>query len=323
MSTRRQVLQLATASAVLACARIAWPQSYPLRPVRILVGFAAGGNLDLVARIVGQALSEQFQQPFLVENRPGAGSNIATEALVRSPADGYTLLLAGAANTVNATLYENLSFNFIKDVAPIAGIFRFPNVLTVSPSVPARTISELISHARANPGKLNYGSSGSGSTQHLAGELFKFRTGIDLQHVPFKGASQAISALLGGQVQVLFEALPASMPHIKSGQLRPLGVTAAARSEALPGVPTVGEFIVGYEASGWGGLVAPKATPVEIVERLNRAVNSLLADAKLKLRLSELGATTLPGSAADFEKLIAADTAKWAKIITVSNIRPT
>jgi tripartite-type tricarboxylate transporter receptor subunit TctC len=323
MTTRRRLLQLATGCAVLASARIAWSQSYPVRPVRILVGFAAGGNFDVMARIIGQGLSDEFHQPVLVENRPGAASNIATEALVRSPADGYTLLFAGAVNAVNATLYESLSFNFIKDVAPVAGVFRFPNVVTVKSSLPAKTIPELISYARANPGKLNYGSSGSGTTQHLAAELFKLRTGVDLQHVPYKGASQAIAGLLGGQVQILFEALPASMPHIRSGQLHPLGVTTAARSEALPDVPTVGEALAGYEASGWGGLVAPKATPAEIIAKLNGAVNAHLSNAKLRLHFSDLGATTLPGSSADFEKLIAAETEKWAKVIKVGRIRPT
>lgn len=323
MTTRRQLLQLAAGSGVLACARIAWSRSYPVRPVRILVGFAAGGNFDVMARIIGRGLSDQFQQPVLVENRPGAASNIATEALVRSPADGYTLLFAGAVNAVNATLYENLSFDFTRDVAPVAGVFRFPNVVTVRSSLPAKTIPELISYARANPGKLNYGSSGSGTTQHLAAELFKLGTGVDLQHVPYKGASQAIAALLSGHVQVLFEALPASMPHIRSGQLHPLGVTTAARSQALPDVPTVNEAIAGYEASGWGGLVAPKGTPAEIVAKLNGAVNSLLSNPKLALHFADLGATTLPGSSADFEKLIAAEIKKWAKVIKAGGIRPT
>lgn len=323
MVTRRQVLQLAAGSTALTTkAGTGWAQAYPVRPARILVGFAAGGNFDLIARLIAQSMSEQFKQPILVENRPGASSNIATEAVIRSPADGYTLLLAGAVNAVNATLYENLSFKFISEVAPVAGVFRFPNVMTVGASFPAKTVPEFIAYAMANPGRINYGSSGNGTTQHLAGELFKLRTGVDFVHVPYKGASQAISALLGGQVQLLFEALPASMPYIKSGQLRALAVTTAARSEALPDVPTVSEFVLGYEASGWGGVVAPKNTPPEIIEKLNGVINASLADPKVKVRLMDLGATILTGSSADFGKLITEETEKWSKVIRVGNIRP-
>ena len=323
MLTRRQVLSLAAGSAALASiARTTWAQAYPARPVRILVGFAAGGNFDIVARLLGQSLSEQVGQPVIVENRPGASSNIATEAVVRAPADGYTLLLGGAVNAVNATLYDKLGFNFISDLAPVAGVVRFPNVMTVGASFPAKTVAEFIAYAKANPGKINHGSSGNGTTQHLAGELFKTLTGVDFLHVPYKGGSQAISALLGGQVQVLFEALPPSIPHIRSGQIRALGVTTATRSAALPDLPTVGEFVPGYEASGWNGLCAPKNTPADIIEKLNKLVNASLADPQLKARLADLGATTLGGSAADFGKLIAEETEKWGKVIRAAKIKP-
>jgi tripartite-type tricarboxylate transporter receptor subunit TctC len=323
MVTRRQVLRLAIGSAALAItAGRTWAQAYPARPVRIVVGFVAGGNFDIVARLIGQSLSEQLQQPVIVENRPGASSNIGTEAVVRAPADGYTLLLGGAVNAVNASLYDKLGFNFIGDLAPVAGVVRFPNVMTVGASFPAKTVPEFIAYAKANPGKIAHGSSGNGTTQHLAGELFKAMSGVDFLHVPYKGGSQAITALLGGQVQVLFEALPPSIPHIRSGQIRALGVTTAARSEALPDLPAVGEFVPGYEASGWNGLCAPKATPVEIIEKLNKLVNASLADPKVKARLADLGATTLGGSAADFGKLIAEETEKWSKVIRAGNIKP-
>jgi tripartite-type tricarboxylate transporter receptor subunit TctC len=323
MVTRRQVLYWAAGSAALASmAGITRAQSYPTRPVRIFVGFVAGGNFDIVARLIGQWLSEQFHQPVIIENRPGASSNLATEAVVRAPADGYTLLLGGAVNAVNATLYENLGFNFIRDLAPVAGVVRFPNVMTVNASFPARTVPEFIAYAKANPGKVNQGSSGNGTTQHLAGALFKTMTGADFLHVPYKGAPQAITDLLNGQVQVLFEPLPASIQHIKSGKLRALAVTTAARSETLPEVPTVAEFVAGYEASGWNGVCAPRNTPVEIVGRLNSAINAGLADPKVKARLAELGATTLGGSPADFGKLIAEETEKWGKVIRAGNIKP-
>jgi len=319
---RRQFLRLAAAAAALpAASRIAWSQAYPSRSLRLIVGFAAGGNFDIIARLIGQWLSEQLNQPVIVENRPGASSNLATEAVIRAPADGYTLLLSGAVNAVNATLYENLSFNFIRDVAPVAGVVRFPNVVTVGASFPAKTVPEFIAYAKANPGKINQGSSGNGTTQHLAGELFKMMTGVDFVHVPYKGASQAITALLSGQVQVLFEPLPASIPYIKSGQLRGLAVTAATRSEALPEVPTVGEFVPGYEASGWAGVVAPRNTSSEIVEKLNRTINAGLADPKMKARFADLGATTLVGSSVDFAKLIAEETEKWGKVIRAGSIK--
>jgi tripartite-type tricarboxylate transporter receptor subunit TctC len=301
-------------------ARFARAESYPARPVRILVGFAAGGNFDLVARLISQSLSERLGQQFVIENRPGASSNLATEAVIRAPADGYTLLLGGAVNTVNATLLK-LNFDFVRDTAPISGVVQFPNVMTVGSSFPAKTVPEFIAYAKANPNKINHGSSGNGTTQHLAGELFKMMTGVSFTHVPYRGASQAITDLLGGQVQVLFEPLPPSIEHIKSGRLHALAVTTAKRSEVLSNVPTVSEFVPGYEASGWNGLCAPKNTPADIVGRLNGAVQSSLANPKLKVRLADMGATPLAGSAAEFGKLIGSETEKWAKVIRAANIR--
>ena len=301
--------------------RFARAESYPNRPVRILVGFAAGGNFDLVARLLGQSLSERLGQQFVIENRPGASSNLATEAAIRAPADGYTLLLGGAVNAVNATLLDKLSFDFAKDIAPVSGVVQFANVMTVSPSFPAKTIPEFIAYAKANPEKINHGSSGNGTTQHLAGELFKMMTGVSFTHVPYRGASQAITDLLGGQVQVLFEPLPASIEHIKSGKLHALAVTSANRSEILPNLPAVGEFVTGYEASGWNGLCAPKNTPAEIVEKLNAAINASLADPKLAARLTDLGAAPIAGSPAQFGALIASETDKWAKVIRAANIK--
>jgi len=323
MITRRQLLSLAAGSTALAAtAKISWAQTYPTRPVRILVGFTAGGNFDIVARLMGQWLSEQLHQPVIVENRPGASSNLATEAVIRAPADGYTLLLGGTVNAINATLYEKLSFNFIRDVAPVSGVVRFPNVMTVSASFPAKTVPEFIAYAKANPGKINHGSSGNGTTQHLAGELFKMMTGVNFIHVPYRGAPQAITDLLSGLVQVLFEPLPASIQYIKSGRLRALAVTTATRSEALPDLPAMGEFVPGYEASGWIGVCAPKNTSIEIIEKLNKAINAGLADPKMKARFADLGATTLAGSSADFGKLIAEETEKWGKLIRAANIKP-
>ena len=320
---RRRFLHLtAIAAALPAVSRIARAQTDPSRPVRIVVGFTAGGNFDIVARLMGQWLSEQLHQPFIVENRPGAGTNIATELVVRAPADGYTLLLGGATNAINATFYEKLNFNFIADIAPVAGVTRFPNVMQVTPSFPAKTVAEFIAYAAANPGKINMGSSGVGTTQHLSGELFKSMTGVNLVHVPYRGSAQSIIDLLSGQVQVSFDPLPASIQYIKSGKLRALAVTTAARSEALPDVPTVAESVPGYEASGWNGLCMPKNTPVEIIEKLNQVVNAGLADPTIKKRLGDLGATVLAGSSADFGKLIAEETEKWGKVIRTANIKP-
>ncbi len=319
---RRTFLQLAASAAALpAMPHVTRAQAWPSRPVRILVGFAAGGNFDMVARLIGQWLSEQLHQSVIVENRPGASSNVATEALVRAPADGYTFLLGGAVNAVNATLFDKLSFNFISDVAPVSGVVRFPNVVTVAASFPAKTIPEFIAYAKANPDKINHGSSGNGTTQHLAGELFKMMTGVSFTHVPYRGAAPALTDLLGGQVQVLFEPLPASIQHIKSGAIRGLAVTTAMRAEALPDVPALSEFIPGYEASGWNGICAPRNTPAAVIQTLNAAINAGLADAKLKARLADLGATPLGGSSAAFGKLIASETEKWSKIIRAANIR--
>ena len=327
MLTRRQFLHITSAVTALAAtghgatAHGAIAQDYPSRPVRILVGFAAGGNFDIVARIMGQWLSEQLNQPVIIENRPGASGNIATEAVVRAAADGYTLQLGGAVNAVNATLYEKLPFNFLEDVSPVAGVVRFPNVMTVNASSPIKTVAEFIAYARANPAKMSQGSSGSGTTQHLAGELFKVMTGTGFLHVPYRGAAPAITDLLGEQVQVLFESLPASIPHIKSGKLRALAVTTATRSDALPDVPAMTEFVPGYEASGWIGVFAPRNTPTEIIQRLNKVMNAGLGDAKLKARYADLGAVTMTGASADFGKLVADETDKWRKLIQRGNIK--
>ena len=321
-NSRRRFLQLAGGVAVLPLLpRIAQAESYPNRPVRILVGFAAGGNFDLVARLLGQSLSERLGQQFVIENRPGAASNLATEAAVRAPADGYTLLLGGAVNAVNATLLDKLSFDFVRDIAPVSGVVQFANVMTVGPSFPAKTIPEFITYAKANPEKINHGSSGNGTTQHLAGELFKMMTGVGFTHVPYRGASQAITDLLGGQVQVLFEPLPASIEHIKSGKLRALAVTSSARAAALPDLPAVSEFVSGYEASGWNGICAPKNTPADIVATLNGAINASLADPKLAARLADMGAASIAGSPAQFGALIASETDKWAKVIRAANVK--
>jgi tripartite-type tricarboxylate transporter receptor subunit TctC len=304
-----------------AVSRVAWADGYPSRPVRLLVGFAAGGNFDVVARIIAEWMSEQLHQPVIVENRPGASSNLATEAAVRAPADGYTLVLGGAVNAVNATLFEKLGFNFISDLTPVAGLVQFPNVMAVRASFPAKTVPEFIAYAKDNPGKLNQGSSGRGTTQHLAGELFKIMTGTDFAHVPYRGAAPALTDLLSGQVQVLFEALPPSIEHIKAGTLRALAVTTAVRSPVLPDVPTVGEFVPGYEASGWNGILVPRSTPADIIVRLNAVVNAGLAEPSIKTRLAGLGATMLPGSPADFGKLIAQETDKWGQVIRTAGIK--
>jgi tripartite-type tricarboxylate transporter receptor subunit TctC len=285
------------------------------------VGFAAGGNFDVVARIMAQWLSDHLGQAVIVENRPGASSNLAAEAAVRAPADGYTLLLGGAVNAINATLSAKLAFNFSNDLAPVAGLVRFPNVMTVNASFPATTVPEFIAYAKANPAKLNQGSSGRGTTQHLAGELFKIMTGVNFARVAYRGAAPALTDLLSGQVQVLFEPLPASIEHIKAGSLRGLAVTTATRAPALPDLPTVGEFVPGYEVSGWNGILAPKHTPIDIIEKLNAVINAGLADPKIKTRLADLGATTLVGSATDFGKTISEETEKWASVIRTANIK--
>jgi tripartite-type tricarboxylate transporter receptor subunit TctC len=295
---------------------------YPTRPVHLIVGYPAGGTTDILARLVGQYLSERLGQQFVIDNRSGAGNNIGTEAVVNAAPDGYTLLLVNPANAINATLYAKLPFDFIRDIAPIAGIIRVPNVMEVNPSVPAKTVAEFIAYAKANPGKVNMASSGNGTSIHVSGELFKMMTQVDMLHVPYRGSAPALTDLMGGQVQVLFDNMPSSIEYLKAGRLRPLAVTTAARSDALPGVPTVAETVPGYEASAWFGLGAPKGTPAEIVDKLNAAVNAGLADPKLKARLADLGGTMLVGRPADFGKLIAEETEKWAKVVKFSGAKP-
>jgi tripartite-type tricarboxylate transporter receptor subunit TctC len=320
---RRKFLHLAAGAAVFpAMSRIARAQTYPTRPVRIIVGLAAAGMQDILARLIGQWLSERLGQPFVVENRTGGAGNIAAEAVVRAPADGYTLLTVGPSNAANATLYEKLSFNFIRDIAPVASLTRVPNVLEVHPSVPAKTVPEFIAYAKANPGKLNMASGGNGTSQHLSGELFKMMTGVNMQHVPYRGAGPALTDLLGGQVQVMFDNVSSSIEYIRAGGLRPLAVTTATRSEVLPNLPTVADFVPGYEASAVNGIGAPRATPAEIVDKLNKEINAGLADPKLKARLADLGASVLVGSPADYGKLIADETEKWGKVIRAANIKP-
>jgi tripartite-type tricarboxylate transporter receptor subunit TctC len=313
---RRHVLQMAAGAAALpAVSRFAWAQTYPARPVRLIIGYPPGGSADITARLIGQWLSDRLGQPFIIENRPGAGTNIATEAVVRAAPDGYTLLLVAPANAINATLYDKLNYNFLRDIAPVAGIIRFPNVVVVNPSVPVKTIPELIAYAKANPGKLNMASSGNGSTIHMSGELFKMMTGIDLVHVPYRGGAPALTDMIGGQVQVMFDNIPTSAEYVKTGKLRGLAVTGTTRSDVLPELPTVADFVPGYEASAWYGLGAPKDTPAEIIGTLNKAVNAIIADPTAKARFADLGASLLPGSAADFGKLVAEETEKWGKVV--------
>jgi len=319
---RRRILHLAASAAALpALPRFAWAQSYPSRPVRIIVGTPAGGGIDIAARLIAQALSERLGQQFYVENRPGAGTNTGAELVVRAAPDGYMLFLVSAANAINATLYETLNFNFIRDIAPVASIARVPQVMEVNPSVPVRTVPEFIAHAKANPGKLNMASAGSGSVQQVAGELFKMMTGVDMVHVPYKGAGPALVDLLGGQVQVMFDTTPGSIEHIRAGKLRALAVTTASRSGALPELPTVGDFVPGYEASQWYGLGAPRTTPSEVIDKLNKEVNAVLADPKFRARLAEVGGTPLAGTTADFGKLIVDDTDKWGKVVKFSGAK--
>jgi tripartite-type tricarboxylate transporter receptor subunit TctC len=321
--TRRRFLHLATAAAAFpTVSRIAWAQTYPTRPVRIVVGFAAGGGApDILARLMGQRLTERLRQPFVIENRPGAGGNIGTEVVVRAPPDGHTLLLIGTPAAIDATLYDNLKFNFIRDIAPVAGIIRGPLVMVVNPSVPAKTVPDFITYAKANPAKINMASGGNGTTAHVAGELFKMMTGVNMLHVPYRGAP-ALTDLLGGQVQVFFGSMSATIEHIRAGKLRPLAVTTATRWEGLPNVPTVGEFVPSYEVSNWFGVGAPKNTPAEIIDRLNTEINAALADPKMKARLADLGGTVLAGSPADFGKLVTEETEKWTKVIKFAGIKP-
>jgi tripartite-type tricarboxylate transporter receptor subunit TctC len=319
---RRRFLRLAAGAAALPLApRFSWAQAYPSRPVRLIVGFAAGGGADISARLIGQWLSERLGQQFLIENKVGAATNIATESVARAPADGYTLLTVVAANAINVTLYEKLNFNFIRDIAPVAGIVRAPNVMVVNPLIPARIVPEFIAYAKANPGRINMASAGSGSPAHVAGELFKMMAGINMPHVPYRGDAPALTDLLGGQVQVYFGALASSIEYIRSGALRALAVTTAMRSQALPDIPTIGEFLPGFEASAWQGVGAPKNTPTEIIHKLNKEINAALADPKMRARFADLGGTVLPGSPADFGTLIADETEKWAKVIKFAGIK--
>jgi tripartite-type tricarboxylate transporter receptor subunit TctC len=318
---QRRFLHLAACAAALpAVSHRAWGQTYPSRPLHIIVGFPPGA-VDSLARLIGQWLSDRLGQPVIVENRPGAGANIATEAVVRAPADGYTLLAVGSWNAINATLYEKLNFNFIRDIAPVAGIVRVPNIMEVNPAVPVRTVPEFIAYAKTNPGKINMASPGNGTSGHVSGELFKMMAGVDMIHVPYRGGGPALTDLIGGQVHVMFDPVPSSIGHIKAGELRALAVTTATRSDALPDVPTIGEFLPGFEASLWIGLGAPQGTPREIIEKLNREINVALADSKMRARLADLGATPLPNSPADFGKLIADDTDKWGKVVKFSGAK--
>jgi tripartite-type tricarboxylate transporter receptor subunit TctC len=320
---RRQFLHLAAGAAALpAASRFAWAQSYPTRPVRIIVGLAAGGANDIFARLMGQWLSDRLGRPFIIDNRPGAASNIATEAVVKAPPDGYTLLLVTPSNMANATLYDNLNFNFIGDIAPVASINRVALVMVATPSLPAKTVPEFIAYAKANPGKVNMASAGNGTPGHVSGELFKMMTGINIVHVPYRGGGPALTDLLGGQVQVYFGTTASSIGYIRAGNLRALAVTAATRLEALPGVPTVGEFVSGYEASSVYGLGAPKNTPAGIVDKINREINAGLADPGIKARLADLGGTVLALSPAEFGKLIADETEKWGKVVKFAGMKP-
>ena len=322
---RRRILSLTVGAVALpAVSRMAWAQTYPSRPVRIIVGFAPGGGADALARLIGQALSERLGKPFIVENRPGAATNIATEAVVKSVPDGYTLLMVGASNAINATLYDRLNFNFMRDIAPVAGISRAPLGMVVHPSFPAKTVPEFIANAKANPGKITMASGGNGSPAHVAGELFKMMTGVNLVHVPYRGAAPALTDLLGGQVHVAFLDMPSSIEYVRARKLRALAVTTAVRSEALPEIPTLGEFVPGYEASGWNGIGAPKNTPAEIIDKLNKEINAALAGPRIKARLADLGlgGMELQGSPTDFGKLIAAETEKWAKVVKFAGMKP-
>jgi len=320
---RRQFLHLAAGAATLpALAHVAVAQTYPSRPARMIVPFAPGGTSDILARLMGQWLSERLGQPFVIENRPGANSNIGTEAVVRAPSDGYTLLLVTAAAAINATFYEKLSFNFIRDITAVAGIVRVPSVMVVNPSVPATTVPEFIAYAKSKPGKTTMASAGKGAPSHLAGELFKTMAGVDMVHVPYRGGGPAVTDLIAGQVQVVFPTIVESIEYIRASRLRALAVTSATRSDALPGIPTLGEFLPGYEASGWFGIGAPKSTSSEVVDQLNKQINEGLADPKMKARFADLGGVAMPMTPADFGKLIADETEKWGKMIRAANIKP-
>jgi tripartite-type tricarboxylate transporter receptor subunit TctC len=319
---RRSFLHLAAGAAALpAVSRIAWAQAYPARPIRCIVGYAAGGGTDIFVRLLGQSLSERLGQPFVIENRAGATSNIATEVVARAPADGYTLLGTDAAAAINATLYDNLNFNFIRDFA-VVGMIRGPLVMMVHPSVPAKTVPEFIAYAKANPGRISMASAGTGNPSHMAGEMFKVMTNVDMTHVPYRGAGPAVTDLLGGQVQVYFGSAPAAIEHIRAGKLRVLAVTTATPFEGLPGVPTVANFVPGYEASQWFAVGLRKSAPAEIVDQLNKEINAVLADAKMQARLADLGTTVFPGSPADLAKFVVEETDKWGKVVKASGAKP-
>src|SRR5215470_5852888 len=319
---RRNFLHLAAGAAALpAVSRITWAQAYPARPVRVIVGFAPGQAIDIVTRIIGQWLSEQLGQQFIIENRPRAGGNIATEAVVRAPADGYTLLAVGSNNMINATLYQKLNYNFIQDIAPVASIYRVPQVMEVNPSFPAKTVPEFIAYAKAHPGQISFASAGNGSVAHVTGELFKMMTGVNMLHVPYRGAPPALTDLIAGQVHVMFDNMPSSIEHIRAGRLRPLAVTATTRLEALPDVPPLGDFVPGFETSAWAGIGAPKNTPAEIINTLNREINAVLADPMIKTRITDVGGEMLALSPSEYTRRIAEETDKWAKVIKFSGAK--
>jgi tripartite-type tricarboxylate transporter receptor subunit TctC len=321
--SRRQFLKLAAAAGALSLvSRTASAQPYPNHAVRWIVPSAAGGSPDIVARLIAERISDRLGQPLVIENRPGASGNLGAEAVARAVPDGYTILFVTSTNMINVTLYEKLEFNLIRDIAPVAGTNRVPFVMEVNPSFPAKTVPEIIEFARANPGKINFASAGNGTVQHVCGELFKMMTGVDMTHVPYRGAAAALTSLMGGEVQIMFDALtPGSIEHIRAGRVRALAVTTAKRSEALPETPTVADFVPGYEASASGGVGVPKNTPPEVIARLNREINAALADPRIKARLADLGGTVLPGSPADFAKLIADETAKWGKVVRFAGIK--
>ena len=320
---RRQFLHLAAGAVALPFAPyVARAQAYPTRPVRIVVGYAPAGATDILARLLGQWLTERLGQQFVIENRPGAANNIATEAVARAPADGYTLLLVNPANAINTTLYEKLNFSFLHDITPVAGLIRVPNVMEVNPGVPAKTVPEFIAYAKANPGKVNFGSGGSGTSVHMSGELFKMLAGISMVHVPYRGAAPAVTDLIAGQVQVVFDNLPGSIEYIRAGKLRALAVTTTVRSMSLPDVPVLADFVPGFEASAWFGIGAPRGTPEDAVARLNHEINAGLADARLKARLEDMGGMLIAGSPAEFGKLVTDETEKWAKVVKFANVKP-
>jgi tripartite-type tricarboxylate transporter receptor subunit TctC len=319
---RRRFLHLTTgAVAMPAVSRVAWADTFPSRPVHLVVFYAAGGGNDIIARLLGQWLSQRLGQSFIIENRPGGGGNTGTEYVVHAAPDGYTLLLSSTANVVNASLYSNLDFDFVRDVAPVASISYEPNVMVLNPSVPAKTIPEFIAYAKANPGKINFGSAGIGSSQHMSGELFKMMAGIDMTHIPFRGTAPALQNLLGGQIQLMFASMPATLEHVRAGRLVALGVTTPKRSDVLPDLPSVSEFLPGFDAEVYYGIAAPKSTPPEVVDRLNKEINAGLADPEFKAKLTELGSMVLPGSPADFGQFLANESDKWAKVVKFANIK--